>query len=215
VIEDIAAEAKTGTQRLVTGNNKQLNALLSGSHDGQQGISPVEVEHLAWLGANMPNGGDVVEIGSHRGKSICCIASGIRHAGKTARIFCCDLWMEGKGKTFDHYASKETWDIFNKQVNDCGFTGKIVPVKGDANQSAKKRSRPIHLLFIDAGHKYKDVVKDCWAWSKFVAPGGRIAFHDFGTRFPGVDQVVNEEVIASGLWEDYQVHGRIWSARRK
>jgi hypothetical protein len=81
--------------------------------------------------------------------------------------------------------------------------------------AAKRRSKPIHLLFIDASHKYKDVLADYQAWHGFVAPGGVIAFHDYGGRFTGVTKTIDETVIPSGLWTDIQRYGRIWSAVRK
>lgn len=190
--------------------------MLSGDHNGKFGISEIEVAHLSWLGAQVPAGGDVVEIGSHRGKSISAIGCGIRAAGKQGkvRMFAVDLWLKGEGKTFDHYASEETWEIFNKQIESVGLHDFIQTRMMSSAKAAEKRGKPIHLLFIDADHKYKSVLQDWQLWSPFIPVGGYVAFHDFGTRFKGVDRVINEEVIASGAWEDISVYGRVWSARR-
>ena len=192
-----------------------LCKLLSGDGDGVDGINRTEIQHLCWLGAQCPDGGDVVEVGSHRGKSTCCLAAGVRSAGVQGRVFAVDLWTKGAGKTFDHYSSKQTWEIFQRQVRQMGFVGLIRPVQGASVECALRRKRPIHVLFIDASHKYPHVLADWNAWSPFVAPGGWVAFHDYGTRFEGVDRVVTEEVVAHGdVWGEFGVEGRIFTARK-
>jgi cephalosporin hydroxylase len=92
--------------------------------------------------------------------------------------------------------------------------GMVHPRMMSSADAAKKRRKPIDLLFIDASHKYKHVLLDFQLWEKFILVGGRVVFHDYGTRFPGVDQVINENVIASGQWADYTVVDRLWSATR-
>jgi hypothetical protein len=194
----------------------QLCAMLSGDHNGKFGITDIEVQHLSWLGAQVPEGGDVVEIGSHRGKSISAIGCGVKLAGRLGkvRMFAVDLWLKGVGRTFDHYASEETWRIFNEQIASVGLHDFIQTRMMSSARAAEKRGKPIHLLFIDASHKYKDVLNDWQLWSPFIPLGGYVAFHDYGTRFKGVDKVIKEEVIASGDWGDQAVYGRLWSARK-
>ena len=144
----------------------------------------------------------------------CGVSMACNH-GKV-RLFGVDLWTKGGGRAarFAHYSSDETWRIFKKQIAALGLEDVVHAVIGESVASAKKRSKPIHLLFIDAGHDYKNVLSDFKAWEKFVPIGGWIAFHDYNTRFKGVDRVIHEECIASGNWGDAAVYGRIWSARR-
>lgn len=199
---------------LKTREYEQLCSLLSGDTNGKNGITDLEVQHLSWLGTQVPNNCDVVEIGSHRGKSICAIGCGVRHAGHMARLFAIDLWTKGKGKTFAHYSTDETWEIFNSQIASVDLTDMVHARMMSSKAAAAKRGRAIHLLFIDADHKYKSVLQDYQLWEGFIPMGGWIAFHDFGTRFKGVDRVVKEEVIPSGKWGEDGVFGRIWSAKR-
>lgn len=195
-----------------------LHDLLSGDKNTTNGITDIELQHLSWLGAQIPAGGDYVEIGSHRGKSICAVGCGVREAGNHGRVrlFGVDLWTKGtpKSSKFAHYYSEETWQIFNRQVGLLGLQDVVKAVMSESVKAASRRSRPIDLLFIDAAHDYKHVKADFDAWAKFIPVGGRIAFHDFGTRFKGVDRVIREEVIASGLWAEGDVHDRIWSSVR-
>ena len=202
-------------QLLVTSRHKELTKLLSGDNNGTCSINPEEVKHLAWLGANIPMGGDVVEIGSHRGKSICCMGTGCIEAGNyNARLFAIDLWTSTT-KTFQHYHSQETWEIFNKQVAQMGLTDMVRPIMKSSLLASMKRKKPIHLLFIDANHAYEHVREDYLVWHKFIPEGGRIAFHDYKTRFKGVTRVIDEIVIPSNYWQDFRHYGRIWSATRK
>lgn len=196
----------------------QLKALLSSGANSTDGISEIEIRHLAWLGSQIPAGGDYVEIGSYRGKSVCAVGCGVRAAGKhgQVRLFAVDLWTKGSTRSskFAHYFSEETWRIFNEQVAAMRLSDVVTPVMSGSLAAAKRRKRPIDLLFIDARHDYQYVKADFTAWEKFVPVGGRIAFHDYGSRFPGVDRVVRE-VIASRKWSfDGHVYGRIWSALR-
>lgn len=195
-----------------------LKALLSGDRNSTDGISETELQHLAWLGAQIPDGGDYVEIGSHRGKSICAVGCGVRAAGRHGRVrlFGVDLWTKGGAESskFAHYYSEETWRIFNEQVALMQLSDVVQPVISASVTAAKKRRKPIHLLFIDARHDYKSVRADFMAWERFVSVGGMIAFHDFGTRFPGVDRVIHEDVMGSGQWSAGNVYDRIWSAVR-
>lgn len=194
---------------------KHLRILLSGDNNATNGITDLELQHLSWLASQVPTGGVIVEIGSHRGKSTCALGCGLRHANNlSAKIFAIDLWLKGQGKTFDHYSSAETWQIFQDQVAALGLVDLVHTRMMSSKEAASKRKRPIDLLWIDASHKYKDVLLDFTLWEKFVPVGGRIAFHDYGTRFPGVDKVIDEHVISSGNWDDVNIIDRIWSARR-
>ena len=126
----------------------ELVDLYSGYADSKAGISPIEIEHLSWLAYHVPAGGDIVEIGSHRGKSICAMGCACRLAGNNARLFAVDLWTKGKG-TFEHYHSEETWILFQAQVEKMGLRESIRPVVSSSANAAKYRRKPIHLLFID------------------------------------------------------------------
>jgi predicted O-methyltransferase YrrM len=203
-------------QLSILNKHDELNALLSGDKGSTTGINDIEVKHLSWLGLNIPMGGCIVEIGSHRGKSICVMASAAKEAGNnTAKIYAIDLWTKGVGKTFAHYSSEETWQIFQDQVAQMGLSDFVIPKMISSLKAASRRTKPIDLLFIDASHKFANVLADYTAWFGFIPSGGHIAFHDYHTRQVGVTKVIDEIVIPSGLWKDYHTYGRIWSATRK
>jgi len=198
-------------QLLVLPEHDCLCALLSGAGNSTEGIWDIEGQHLAWLASQVPAGLSIVEIGSHKGKSTCFLAAGSR-AGHGAHVYAIDLWTLGKGRTYDHYHAEETWQMFLRQTEP--YRDLITPVRMDSLEAAKRRRRPIGLLFIDADHHFKPCLADYRAWHGFIPSGGYIAFHDYTPRY-GVKRVIDEVVIPSGLWEDAHVYGRIWSARRR
>ena len=199
----------------------ELKNLLSGKNRSTKGISNVEVQHLCWLGSNVPLETNVVEIGSHQGKSACCIGIGMRLARvfeSGSKIFCVDLWRKGSGKTFDHYTTDETYKSFLSQIDRMELTDFIRPVEMDSIEASKAYAKndgraPVGLLFIDANHRDGHPKEDATAWMDLICPGGRIAFHDYEDRFPDVQKAV-EMVKESGEFEDYKLVHRIWSARK-
>lgn len=50
---------------------------------------------------------------------------------------------------------------------------------GDSRRLGPRWKRPIHLLFIDGGHRYKVVCADILNFGMHVVLGGIVAFHDY------------------------------------
>lgn len=201
-------------QVLILPEHEQLMKLETTGKEGLTGISYIEILHLAWLASQVPMGGSIVEIGSYKGRSTCVLGCGLKYADNPfATIHAVDLWLRG-GTEHKRYHSEETWDAFCKQISEMGLKKVVKPVMMDSIQASKRRRRPIHLLFIDADHRYRHVSQDFMAWAGFIPSGGRIAFHDYGGKFTGVQRTVEKKVIPSKKYTDFQVHGRIWSATR-
>lgn len=145
-----------------------------------------------------------MELGSYKGKSTSYLACG------KAPVFAVDQWDSAKGNPT--YNDPQTFRDFLSNTNGLNVT----PLKGGTLDIARFWTRPIGLLFIDAGHGFDDVFRDYKAWSPFVT--GYIAFHDYDPEcknfnFNGVFKVVEEIVKPSGLWTDYEVVGTIFCAR--
>lgn len=187
-------------------NDDELQAL-----DGRA-LSPDECRRLAWLAKQASSDHAIVEIGSYRGKSTCFLAAGAQ-AGNGATVYAIDLWDLGRDKLLN---TKTVFTEFQEQVASVGLTDYVVPMRGDSLTLAQFWDNPIGLLWIDGAHDERSVRADYEAWSPFVAPGGWIAFHDYGTKsWPGVKAAVEGLVVASGLWEGYSLQRTIWSARRR
>lgn len=95
---------------------------------------------------------------------------------------------------------------FAEQEGVIGFEKRGFFVHGDADEFAGVWTRPINLIFIDGGHDYEEVKKNCLRWEPFMAPGSVMLFHDIDYAAPGVKEFLNDH-FGEGKWE--ALHGKI------
>jgi hypothetical protein len=125
------------------------------------------------------NNSHFVEIGSWRGRSSSFMAVEIINSGYNIKFDCVDTW-EGSLEHQEHELVKDStlWVEFNKN---------IIPVKHIINPIKMKSSLAFKLyddesldfVFIDASHKYSDVVSDIINWLPKIKIGGIIGGHDY------------------------------------
>lgn len=201
-------------------NHNDLVMLLSGNPNAaRRGIFTNEGAHLAWIASQIPVGGRIVEIGSHRGKSAAFMGHAMKYMGNTtASIVCVDLWTKGAGRTFDHYSSQETWDIFKAQT--APISDLIFPMMNFSHKAARKYMKqdwgmkPIDFLFIDGCHQGRAPAIDYDSWAGYLASRAWVSFHDYSPKFPSVRAVV-DKAIESGLYEPMINVDRIATLRLK
>jgi hypothetical protein len=180
----------------------------------------IELQHLSWLGAQVPKNGIIYELGSHQGKSTCAIGCGARYSGNNAELHCVDLWLKTDPfvKRNPFYTNEENWNLFLAQTAslDLHPVTHMMSTTDAAKEfkQSKQLRHGIDFLFIDANHGWGGPDRDYEEWWKFVRPGGYIAFHDYLTFHPAVNATV-ERAEASGMWQNYYICKRIWSAQRK
>lgn len=129
---------------------------------------------------SLPRFANLVEIGSFKGRSTCCLAFGCR--GGEKRVFAIDPF-DGQSpdpQYGDYFAD------FKRNVERCALSDYVEPVKGLSSEVAKTWNKPIHFLFIDGSHRYDDVLTDFACFFPHVATGGTVAFHDVCEGWPGV-----------------------------
>lgn len=178
-------------------------------------VYPEEGMRLSYLASRVPKGGVIVELGSCWGRSACYLAAGLQHVRRRAEIYCVDLWDLGVD-TPERHRHPDAFKQFENNLRYCGLWGYVHPIKSDTVAASKGWDKPIDLLFIDAGHKYHEVLADYQAWSPFVKPGGVLAFHDYVLPdHPDVSRCVDQDVMPTGQWEHLANHGRLWTGRRK
>ena len=137
-------------------------------------VFPDEGARLSLLASHVPENGVIVELGSCWGRSACYMAAGLNEVGRNADIHCVDLWDLGVD-TPDRHHHPDAFRQFENNLRYCGLWDYIHPIKSDTVGASKNWSLPIDLLFIDAGHKYAEVLADYRAWSPFVKLGGVLA----------------------------------------
>lgn len=128
----------------------------------------------------------IVEIGSFKGRST--VSFGFGCLGASKHIYAIDLF-EGDNNI---YGTGDFLKIFNQNINSCGLSDYVTPIKKHSLEVAKEWNRPIDILFIDGSHEYEDVKADFFAFYPFVKPGGIVAFHDIKGMWTGVIQFWSE-----------------------
>ena len=145
--------------------------------------------------------GDIVEIGSYKGKSTVWLAYGsMSRKRDKGRVFAVDPHGLGTEKEF------------RRNIKAAGISHHVTPIVMNSWDAAKKWKKKIGMVWIDGSHFYEDVEKDFKMWSKFVVPGGIIAFHDT-VAWNGPRRVVEDHVHGNRKLSHIRLVGSITYAR--
>lgn len=130
-----------------------------------------------------PDGGTLIEVGSWRGKSTRYLSEKIKESGKKIEVHAVDLWPpEYEGDVCDSFQE------FRNNLKDFDF---VHPIISDSSEAAHRfEDKSCFAVFIDASHKYENVVSDIRAWLPKCAK--YIAGHDFSEAHPDVERAVRE-----------------------
>jgi hypothetical protein len=71
------------------------------------------------------------------------------------------------------------------------------------------------LLFIDANHEYRAVLRDFNNWVPFVKRGGVVALHDVGEVYDGPKRVVAEKMRYPSFGPMEQVERLAWAVKHQ
>jgi cephalosporin hydroxylase len=146
------------------------------------------------------HGAEVVEIGSHHGRSTVILGSAVRHSGIPSVVYAIDphdgfVRKDGTkeppswGPFLANLRAAELY--FAEDKNDLG--GVVSPVRKKSTEV--QWYLPLALLFIDGAHDYESVLLDYERFFVWVKIGAYICFHDYANPdFPDVGRFVNERI---------------------
>jgi len=152
-----------------------------------------EAELLFEIAAAVPDGQDIVEIGSYLGRSTAFLAMG---AGPGRTVHGVDPHTSGclqlgSGEGID--TSKQ----FRRNMAQVGVEDKVeAHVMVSVEGAHSYQGRPVGLLFVDGNHSEKAVYEDGKEWSVHLAPGCVVAFDDISWH--GVEEGV-KRLVADGV----------------
>lgn len=141
-------------------------------------ISPVEEYCLYRLARRLEPESIILEIGSWKGRSTCCLGLGC--AEKRCVIYAIDVFLH--------------LQEFKRNIESCNLQDMVVPVQGKSDDIAIRWTLPVDFLFIDGGHEYRQVLADFKHYFSYVVSGGLVALHDVSKHWPGPSNVWIEEV---------------------
>jgi MiaB/RimO family radical SAM methylthiotransferase len=152
-------------------------------------LTPREGELLYTI-AKSNKSGDIVEIGSWKGKSTLYLSCGVIQ-GSERRVYAVDRHtgsMEQRART-----SKliNTLDEFLSNLKRYNISHVVKPVISDSSAASKTIDTDISLVFVDGSHEYDDVERDFECWWPKLKMDGIMALHDTLSK-PGVAKFVEE-----------------------
>jgi precorrin-6B methylase 2 len=138
-------------------------------------LFPHEGVFLYQIGKHASAGRPIVEIGSMRGRSTCCLATGIQSSMRPAMLVAIDPHLYGSETELRYNLREMRLDP-------------VVDVRvARAQDVAREWSAEVSAVFIDGAHDLESVTQDFNTWSSRVRPGGFVLVHDSTplSSFPG------------------------------
>lgn len=145
--------------------------------------------------------GAIVEIGSFCGRSTTILAYAAISVRADARVYAIDPHLGNLSGT----KTGSTFDTFVENMKTADLSRNVIVIRKKSEDV--KWSESISVLFIDGLHDYDSVAADYRRFSRFVEPGGLVAFHDYeNPDHPDVKRFV-DSMIASGELVAYALPG--------
>jgi len=185
--------------------NEKNAVLISKQLEGH--LTEKEVSFLSVLPFLKTNG-EILEIGSYKGKSTIIIARSALAAGHK-RIFACDpltLPSITDPKSTDLEVLPET---FRKNLENFEVDNIVEFEQLQSSELSEKWNLPIKVLWIDGDHTYSGALNDLQAFHRFLQPGAIVALHDVLHKFEGPIKVFVEEILSSEKYGDCGLCGSI------
>ena len=153
-----------------------------------------EARLLGLLAACTPARGDIVEIGSFKGRSTVMLAMVASHYG-FGPIVSVDPHTHNLTTGADSSALPSTYEEFKASLAKAGVSQYVEVHKAFSTDVSAAWNRNIRLLWVDGDHTYQGAKADFDGFSPFLATGGVVAFHDALNNFSGPIRVFVEDVL--------------------
>jgi predicted O-methyltransferase YrrM len=159
-----------------------------------------QAERLWDVASRVPQGGQIVEIGSYQGRSTIVLA---RAAAETVSVLAIDPHAgndrspgvrEGspaEGQR-DHVA-------FEENLRSRGLTERVRHIRSPSQTAHEDVEGDIDFLFVDGSHRYREALDDLRHWGARVRSGGTMCVHDTYTSL-FVTAATYRSVALSGGW---------------
>jgi SAM-dependent methyltransferase len=148
--------------------------------DGIEGWMTADQARRLWDAARtVPAGGQIVEIGSFRGRSAVVLA---RAAQDGAAVVAIDphAGNDRGPQEIEGFASEARSDneAFLANLERTGVSDRVRHVRLPSAGAHGEVTGPIDVLYIDGAHRYSPARDDIRDWGARVAPGGTMLIHD-------------------------------------
>ncbi len=165
--------------------------------DGVEGyLAPNEMRFLALMAACPTAEGEILEIGSFKGKSTIILAKSATLAGDE-KIHAVDPMTAPSVTDPDLRGAASSFADFQKNIAAHGVAENVEFHQTFSYELARNWKKPIRLLWIDGDHTYKGTKLDLEGFAPFLSDGAIVAIHDVLHEFEGGIRVFMENVLLS------------------
>ena len=155
-----------------------------------------EIKFLALLAACPTTKGEILEIGSFKGKSTIILAKGASLTART-NVVAVDPLTSPATTDPDLKGEESSLKDFQSNLRSTGVEKHVEFHRKHSWELAKVWNRDIRLLWIDGDHTYSGTRSDFDMFSRFLSNGAIVAMHDVLHNFEGPMRVFLEDVLLS------------------
>jgi predicted O-methyltransferase YrrM len=159
-------------------------------------IHPREGLLLYVLARRAAHLGDIVEIGSYKGKSTWYLAQGLADAGSPHKVV-----------SIDPHEDPAQREAYFANLERHGLLARVEPVVDYSHDVAQRFDRKVGMLWIDGDHSYAGVREDFDDWFPRLEVGGWYAMHDTVNAWYGPTRLARELL---GHRDDLARIGVVW-----
>lgn len=170
--------------------------LLKESETVEGYLSPNEMRFLALMAAYPTAKGEILEIGSFKGKSTVILAKSAALAGDE-KINAVDPLTAPSETDPDLRGAESSLKDFQNNIKTHNVADKINFHQTFSYELAKTWDKPLRLLWIDGDHTYKGTKLDFEGFEKNLSDGAIVAIHDVLHEFDGGIRVFMENILLS------------------
>ena len=138
-----------------------------------------QARRLWAVARTVPDGGQIVEIGSYQGRSTIVLA---RAASVNVAVISIDP-HSGQGRCPGEWQGpsedgRRDHLAFDRHLDRCDVAGRVRHVCRPSSSAHRDVLGEIDLLYVDGSHRYRDALADLRDWGSRVREGGTMLVHD-------------------------------------
>jgi predicted O-methyltransferase YrrM len=142
-------------------------------------MTDAQAQRLWQAAQRVPPDGQVVEIGSFRGRSTIVLALGASDGVTVTAIDPHGGGDRGPNEIApDAARGEEDHAAFTANLAAAGVSERVRHIRKTSREALGDVTGPIDLLYIDGAHRYTPAKDDIERWGDRVAPGGVLLIHD-------------------------------------
>ncbi len=177
-------------------------------------LSPIEMRFLALMAACPTTAGEILEIGSFKGKSTIILAKAAALAGDTI-VNAVDPMTAPSETDPDLRGDSSSLADFKRNIEEHGVDENVRLHQTFSTELARTWNSPLRLLWIDGDHTYAGTKLDFEGFAPHLVDKGILAMHDVLHEFEGGARVIAEMLLRSPNFGAFGFCGSIaWAQYR-